>query len=403
MASLLETVTARKVGAIGMFLLMVLAVMLAGIARVAEMPAAGATGKFEGFSPGALGRTRFELARVGSGQIEIDRMTIARALDGAPLASDPFAVLAATTLAKYPKGTTGRETALLLEALKRDPRSRAARILLLRQMAAKGDIEGSFDQLAVLSRLNPALVSSIMDAVTGRISSPRQVDEALAAIEGHDELYQAFVYRMARKPKSREVVLRLSEGLPANVISKQDIRRVIVEQLVGVGEYGAARSLWQKGNASGASGLVHAPDFSDGNALPPFNWYLQVGTTGAAERSRSGGILVTYYDRDPGSLATQLITLSPGKYRVIADFEVLAGSVDNIRLRLVCKGSNAQLAENALYSRTLRKNRLSVEFVVPAFNCPAQVLDVFGAARDMRGESQVRIDRIEVLPEGAVR
>lgn len=385
-----------------LFLVLASASLLAGIARVAQTPAAGAEGGLGRIAPGALGIIRFDLAQVGAKQIEVDPATARQALGGMPFASDPFTALAAEGLVQNPKGT-GKETALLQEALRRDPRSRTARILLLRQMAASGDLAGAFNQLAVFSRLNPGLVATIMEAITTRITTPQQVDEALAAIDDHAILYRPFVMRMSGKRKNPDVVARLAERLPANVLTDPEVRASMVNQLVQAGEYAAARNLWQKGNPTGASGLIHSPDFADVKASPPFNWKLTVDSTGAAERQRSGGLSIAYYDRNPGPLAEQLLTLPPGTYRVVSDFERLGGTADNVRLQIKCHGSGTVLGEAPFTARKPGSNRLSLDFAVPAFKCPGQVLAVSGVASEDRGETQLQIQKIELTGIGGTR
>ena len=389
-----------KLSAIAMIAGLTLVTLFAGIARVAESPAAGATGRLDRIAPGALGEVRFEIAKIGMERIDVDPVAARSALSGVPLASEPLTALAAQGLADDPRGRSGKEATLLAEALRRDPRSRPARILLLRQMAANGDLKGAFDQLAVFSRLNPGLVEAIMEAITARVGTVRQVDDAMAAIEGHDGLYLPFVNRMVGKRKSPEVVLHLSKKLPASVIAKPEIRRSVVRQLVDAGLYADARTLWQQGNSGKSSGLVHSPDFADRAAPPPFNWQLYVSSTGAAERARNGGLTISYYDRNPGFIATQLLTLAPGGYQAMADYEVLGGTADNVRLRVICQGSGTLLGESALIQRKPGINQLRVAFAVPASGCAGQLLAISGVATEDRGEKHLLIKRIDVTAGG---
>lgn len=392
--------TTRRIAAVALPAAMMATALLAGIARIAETPASGSTGKLGVIAPGALGQIRFELAKIGMGRPEVEPSIARHALAGVPLSSDPFTALAASSLLADPRGTGQRERALLAEALRRDPRSRAGRILLLRQMAATGDLVGAFNQLSVLNRLNPGLIEQIMEAITVRIGSPRQVDDALAALAGHDALYQPFVNRMIGKNKPRAVVVRLAERLPAKVLERPDIRRSVVRLLVDAQAYGPARTIWQGGNRGSTAGLLHAPDFADQAAPPPFNWQLLVGPTGAAERGKAGGLTIAYYDRNPGPLATQLVTLAPGAYRATIDFEVIDGTADNVRLRVSCRDSADILAEVPLVRRKAGADRLTLPFSVPQATCAAQVLGIFGVASERRGQTQLVIRRID-LDSGA--
>jgi len=390
-----------RASAVLVFAALTAAILFANFTLAAATPGAGASGRYGNYGPGYLGVTRFQLAKVGVDRVDIDDNVARLALRGVPLASEPFTALAARSLMNDPRGQTGSETKLLEEALRRDPRSRTARMLLLRQMAATGDLGGAFDQLAILNRLNSRLVETIMEAITTRITTPQQVDDALKAISGHDELYQPFVNRMTGKRKPPEVVLRLAERLPERVMARPTIRNAVIRQLVDAREFSAARNLWQQGNRGGTSGHVHSPDFRDTVAPPPFNWQLFVDSTGAAERQRDGGISVIYYDRNPGPLATQLLTLAPGSYAATAEFEVVSGQADNVRLQLRCEGTNAVLAEGALIATKPRINTIRLNAMVPGNGCSGQVLAVVGSASDQRGQTQLIIQRVDISAGGA--
>lgn len=389
----------NRVLALALLPLLLAAIAAATVGAIADKAAAGSTSMFGGIGPGALGQVRFALARIGLGQFDLPQAVAQKALRGVPLASDPLTALAAADLMRNTKGTP-HDAALLAEAIRRDPRSRAARILQLRMDAANGNLEGAFDQLAVLSRLNPALVGAIIDSITNRIATPRMVDQALGAIAGHDELYPAFVNRMTTKRKSPEVAMRLSQGLPMPVMRNPEIRAAVVQQLVATGQVNAARNLWQQGNRGGASGLVHSPDFTDTAARPPFNWVLSADTTGAAERIGGGGVSINYYDRNPGYLVRQLLTLTPGTYRALADFEMDANQRDNIHLRVTCAGTDKVLAEMPFVISKPGSNRLTMAFTVPASECTGQNLAVIGTASDERGETVISLRRLDIQAGG---
>lgn len=380
---------------------LVLAVLLSAAVRVAEGPAAGASGRDNGPGPAALGVLRYELSRIGNGRPRLDAETAARALATVPLASDPFTALAALGLDGKIKADPARNAALLEEALRRDPRSRTARILYLRQLAMKGDLKGAFDQLAVLWRLNPALVEQVMDGLSGQINSPRRVDQALEALRGHDSLYLPFVTRMTGKNKPREIVDRLAERLPTSALSNPELRAALVRQLVDAGSFQRARQVWAGGLKRPSKGLVHSPDFTDADAPAPFNWKLEVNSTGSAERAKGGGLNVAYYDRAPGPLAAQILVLAPGSYRATIAYETLGGTVRTVKLQVTCRGTGAVLGEAWLAPRRSGQAPLVVPFTVPASGCAGQVLAVTGVASEERGEVQLAVSRIDVVAGGS--
>jgi hypothetical protein len=392
----------RRIAAVGLILAMVIGVVAANLARIAENPASGATGRLVGFGPGALGAVRFELAKVGTPQFKAPDGLARHALSSAPLNSDTFAALAAASMANQNRASTPREIALLSEAIRRNPRSRSARILMIRAQAVRGDVKQAFAQLAVLARLNPDIAERLMDALTSRIGTVRQVDQAMEALKGNDILYQPFINRMIGKSKSRDVVLRLTALVPAHIKARPDIRSSLVRLLVETGEVSVAKSIWLLGVDGSRDQLLYSPDFGDRRSRPPFNWELLVGPTGAAERIERGGIAVTYYDRSSGSLATQLLTLRAGMYQVRVDYEVIDGDAENVRVRIMCSPSGTVLAEVPLARTKPGVITLSVPFAVPSSGCSAQLGAIVGVAGGKRGQMQLNVKRFDILRQGSM-
>ena len=386
----------HKLAALGVFTGILSAVFIANVARVAETPAAGAGARLSAFGPGALGAIRFELAKLGVGEPNLDQRLVQRALGSAPLSSDPFVASAFLGLLNNPKGSNGTEAALLVEAMRRDPRGRAARFLRLRQLAAKGELKPAFDELAALNRLSPGLVELLIKAIAQRISTPQQVDQALTAIGGHDELYLPLMAGINSNKQSAEVVVRFADRLPPQVLDNPVARKIMVARLIEVGAFNQARTLWQRDLPAANGSLVHAPDFSDLKAPPPFNWLYYVNTTGAAERGSDGRVSVFYYDRAAGPLLTQLLTLTPGRYRALIEFRHESGTAENVRLRVVCRGTLAILGDLPL----MKGRPGELKIVVPGQGCAAQDISVVGVANQQRGETQVTISKINVVPAG---
>lgn len=395
----MNSTLAWRLSAIGIAVAMGAAVFVANIARVAasttsaQMPAA--------WGPAALGKSRRQLIGVQLGQKEFDDAAARRALASAPLASEPFALLAAKGLAEDPRGRNGREAALLTESLRRDPRLRSARLLMLRNLAANRDLGGSFDQLDVLSRLSPGVVNQAMDSLAPMIDSPARMDQALAALAGHQSLYEPFVAALVRKTRPREVTVRLAQGLPPAILARPAVRNSVVGQLVDAQEFAMARTIWLQGNKSKASGLVFAPDFSDRRSAPPFNWQLLDTTSGYAAFGKERGLEVVYYDRSPDRLARQIVTLPPGRFQLSVEFRLRSGSADNIRLQIACYGSVQPLADVPLFSAKSGRIKSIVSFTVPGAGCNGQDLSVAGVATAKRSETEVEVLRIDIVPGGA--
>ena len=391
----MNPVLARRLTAVGSALALCVMVLTANMVRIGESPVSARVAS--GWGPAALGKVRRQLIGLQLGQKEIDEGAARRALVYAPLASEPFALLAAKGLAQDPRGHGGQESALLTEALRRDPRSRTARILSLRNRAATGDLRGAFGQLDVLFRLSPGLVNQAMDTIARLIDSPQRMDLALSALSGHPNLYEPFISSLVGKNRSRDVIVRMAQGLPTDVLAKPAARASLVGQLVDVREFALARSIWQRGNPPGSNGLVFSPDFSDHRTAPPFNWQMLVSTAGSAAFGKNRGLSVVYYDRSPGRLALQIVTLPPGRYRLAVEFQLISGTADNVRLQIACYGASGPLADLALYSSKPGFFKTSALFDVPALGCNGQDLAIVGVATARRSETEVEVRRVDIM------
>lgn len=390
----------RRLVAAAIFVALTGAILVANAVRVAESSAL--VSKRIGWGPAELGRIRGQLGEMQANRFDIDGLSARRALASSPLANEPFAAIAAASLIKDPRGTTGREAALLAEALRRDPRSRAARILLMRQMAARGDLNGAMAQLDKLFRLNPVLVTQAMDSIARLVGTPQQMDTALTALSGRSNLYEPFVDGLVGKNKPREVLVRLAQGLPPAILARPGVRRSIVGQLVDVQEISLAKSIWQAGNGKVSKGLVFSPDFSDRQTPPPFNWQLFQSASGAADFGKVRGLGVSYYDRSPGRLVRQVVSLPPGRYRLRVDFRKISGSANNMRLRVTCYGAAVALVEIPLFANDSTLRKAEAGFEVPQQACDGQDLAVWGVISEQRSETEVELLRVDILPGGDI-
>lgn len=391
----MNPILARRLVAVGVALATGGAVLAANVSRIVQGPvSASVTG---GHGPAALGEVRRELVELQLGQKNLDPDVARSALGSVPLASDPLTLLAAAGFEKDPRGASGKEAALLTEALRRDPRSRPARILMLRTAAANNDLRGAFEQLDVLSRLSPGLVNQAMASLGGLINTPQRMDQALDALKGHPNLYSPFVSGLVGKNHSREVIAKLGQGLPANVLAQNDIRGSVVGQLIDVQEFALARAIWQRGNPAKPDGLVFSPDFSDHSTSPPFNWELLETNAGSAVFGKGRGLDVVYYDRTPGRLARQIVTLSPGNYQLAAQFALVSGSADNVRLQVTCVGAAQPLVDLPLFSAKPGAAKSAAGFVVPAQGCEGQELAIVGVAAERQSETEVTVQRVDVV------
>lgn len=388
----------RLAAALGLAGGLAAAAILAALAGRAEKPAAAGSRLLAVLGPSALGELRaLQLSPEGQPPRGIDRYGRA-ALPSAPLAYEPFFAVAAAGFRGKDAFGSKADAALLEEALRRNPRSREARLLLMRHAVGTGDLKRAIDQLAVLNRLTSPMVAQLMLALGKAIRSEGQIDEAVAALKPHPELYRPFMTGFAGAGKPAALVVRLVPQLPPAALADPEVRRLAIQQMVAAEAFAEARRLWDTG--SSGRGLVHSPDFADTKAPPPFNWQLSANSTGAAERQPAGGVAVDYYGRAPGPLVTQLLTLPPGRYSATLRYRTDSGVPGALGLEFRCTGGGGALAQRPLDGKTGVDAAARIDFTIPPTGCKGQTLSVVGRVQEARDPQSAVLARVDVTRGG---
>jgi hypothetical protein len=121
---------------------------------------------------------------------------------------------------------------------------------------------------------------------------------------------------------------------------------------------------------------------------------LTSSTVGLAERVPKGGLNVIFYGREDGVLARQLLTLSPGAYRMSMAVAASAADAHPLTWSLRCDGEQTPVSAIPLDFAGSRTWSFSV-----APNCPAQWLELSGVSTDVARQSEVTIRNLRLIPE----
>ena len=372
--------------------------LVAHVGRIAESSVAGSVPALGAFGPGKLGQLRaIQLDQSGSvpaGTSEIGRAALAKA----PLAFEPFLAVAASGFREKTEVGSAADAWLLTEALRRNPRSREARYLLMRHALGTGDLSGAVNHIAVLNRLTNGISQQLMPGLGAAIRSEKQVDEAVAALAPHPELLEPFLKGFTAKPKPAALSIRLVQRLPRSSFADPMVRQQAIRLLISAQAFSEARALW--GANAGGGGLLHSPDFSDTKAPPPFNWDLRANSTGVAERDPAGGLAIDYFGRSPGPLASQLLTLAPGTYKARLDYRTTGGTPGALGLQMTCAGKDLRVFDQPLTGTAGASQALVVTFTVPQ-GCPGQHLAIAGRVQESRDSQQALVQKLDVTTGAA--
>jgi hypothetical protein len=207
-------------------------------------------------------------------------------------------------------------------------------------------------------------------------------------------LEQAALSTLATDPRNSDLIL----GLATPTASAPQWSAVLVQSLIGARQYDEAYRVWTKvAHVAPAAGqLIFDAGFKGSDAPPPFNWDMTSSTIGLAERQPGGRLHVMFYGQEDGVLATQLLLLKPGRYRLAMRVAGNPAQARSLSWSVTCVGSKAQLISLGLGDR----NRAAQggTFDVPA-DCGGQYLALAGSAPDLPQQVDVTVSRLSLTQE----
>ena len=298
---------------------------------------------------------------------------IAQLARSAPLAVEPLLIHGA--LAQI-DGRQAQAEALFSEARRRDPRSAAARYFLANRYLETGRVVEGLHQVAVLSRLVPGASTSFIPAVAAFAQTKGAVPQLRAFFIQSPELEPDVLVALAADARNADLILALASK-PRSAAPNTAWRSTIVAKLVEAGAFAKAYAVWQRlANVDAAPGLFN-PRFLPLDAPPPFNWTLATQGGGIAEPT-AGGLRVVHYGRETVVLASQLMVLPSGAYRL--GFRLGGEPNDGMRWTVKCIPAGSDIL--ALPLPSVGNRMVAGRFVVPASGCAAQRIDLSAAISD---------------------
>jgi hypothetical protein len=312
--------------------------------------------------------------------------TIYDAAAKAPLAPEPF-------LVRGVQAQLQGKMAIAAEAFRaaeaRDPRSLSARYFLASYYFETGDASGGLREFANLARLTPNGRTSVAPYVAAYAKDRSNWPELRRLFRSDPVLEDEALTAMARDPASAEAILTLADR--EHRTARSAWLRVLLRNLVAEGQYGKAHAIWAAitGARLGPGQWLYDARFTDRDAPDPFNWILTTSTVGLAERQNGGRLHLLFYGQEDGVLATQLLLLPPGTYRMT--MQVSGSQKQMLSWSLTCDKAHEAFATIGLDAIG---NRPWV-FTVPA-GCPAQRLDLVGTSADLPQQADVTISGVNL-------
>lgn len=296
-----------------------------------------------------------------------------------------------------------RAVATLEAGQRLDPRQRLIHLLLLDRYLRTQRYGDAATQFSVLARLVGESQAPIAKAMAGMMLTSETRDAARRTLRIDPVLERAVLLTLAKSNIEPKTIFALaSPAAHDDASAKESWGPPLVDRLIQQRRYMLARSVWQRiyrVPPVQAKMPITNVNFHKSAAIPPFDWILAAGSLGAANL-QGNALTVDYYGRDSGILVSQLLVLTPGRYRFA--FTVDPGQADTaskLFWSLSCGSTDASTDSARLMNvpviGSARSQRIAVEISISP-NCPAQTLALRGEAGDFAAPLGVTIRNLDL-------
>jgi hypothetical protein len=264
----------------------------------------------------------------------------------------------------------------------RDPRSLPAAYFLADRYFRTGDLERGLNEVAALARVAPNGSLIVAPYVAAYARDPANWPALRRLFHTNAGLADSTLIALATKIETAPAVLALAD--PHAPAGQKPWLQPLLNTMTNAGQYAKAHAIWASAAGVRAGELLHDPYFADRTSLPPFNWALTSSTVGTAERQPGGRLHVIFYGQEDGFLASQLLVLPPGAYRLSMQLLGEPQRAHALSWSVWCDKATAPLASMTLDAVAAR----GLRFQVPG-GCAAQWIRLAGVSSDMPQQSDV--------------
>ena len=324
-----------------------------------------------------------------------------RSLARAPLEDEPFLLASVSALAREDEAGDR----LIVEAARRNPRSRITQLLLLDRQLRAGSIAEAVTTINLLSRLIPDAQTVLIGQLVEFARNPSTRQAVVRVLERDPTMKSRVLDYLAADAKDLDLILALAGAgdQRGDGSSPPAWQQKLLAALAARGDVQRAYQLWSRFSEVGIgkpTAGIYDPTFAGLPGLPPFNWQFIESNGGVAERSGSSGLQVQYYGRGDARLVEQMLVLPPGRYRFSSKVE---GSVPpesgRLAWQLSCHKSGSTPLDLSLTSGGDTQRVVSSEFTIPS-GCASQWLALVGAPAEFSKEVNLTIPEVTLEKVG---
>lgn len=373
------------VAIVAALLIAVQVVRNAAVSALAETKPATAAKAWSGHPATEVSLAMTEIALSSRARRPAPQWAFASMFDAAakePLAPEPFLVRGVqASLA----GNSASAQRAFEQAQWRNPRSLPAAYFLADSYFRSGNVSDGVREIAALARLSPDGGTAAVPYLAQYANSRDNWPALRSLFRSNPQLAHPVLIALGSDMRTVPAALALADP---HETGSQPWLVAVVDTLIKAGDYPAARSAWGRmaGSEARAGELIHDAGFGDRNSPPPFNWQLASSSVGLAERRPGGSLHVLFYGSEDGTLASQLLMLPAGSYRLSMRLAGDPARAHSLTWAIWCDKAPQPLASVTLDVAAAH----AWQFQVPA-NCQAQWLKLSGVSTDMSQQVDVSI------------
>lgn len=354
------------------------------------------------------------LRRAAESELAAGRIDNAAALSRDALARAPFdaRALRVIGLTEARAGRDDRADEILTLAGNWSLRDDPAHAWLTERRLRRGDYASAFAHADTLVRRRQDIQPSIfrLFTVAGTLDPQRAVPVLTKLLAARPPWRKAYLEGLNKTSDDVRLLATLAVTLQGSRAPFDiDELQFLYSTLVSNGQFDALQAVRRQIDRPPPGVAVTNGDFSDADAPKPFQWRLNYKVGIVSEivtedlRPSNYALRVDYDGYATGTVAEQLTSLPPGRYRMAAAVMVEAGNpTARLAWEISCATGSGVIASFPAGMPNAAPNTwgtLSADFEVPA-RCPAQWLRLETRADDHRSRISVWFDRITILPTG---
>ena len=331
-----------------------------------------------------------------------------RALSDGPL---HWAALRDLGIAADTAGDKAAARSVMIRASLRGHRDIPTQGWWLQQALTAGDAVGAVPRIDALLRSQPDLEPRLLPIVAALTGVPAARAALAATLAENPPWRDAVLPDLATKGPDLAAVEALFFDLRARGSSPDDAAfGALLFRLAAVGRYADARAMWVKLASPRQAALAVTPydgDFRKAPGPEPFNWRIHALEGGDARMELVPGVgsalTVSYPASAKPTIAEQLLTLSPGAYRLSGKWRVTgAARGAAVAWTVNCAADGAPLGgwRHGLDSQ-IAWTSFDAAIVVPP-GCAAQWLRLSGQAGDGFEDVGAAFTALSIAPPAAL-